>query len=106
MKYLKLFEDIKFGDYSVGDIITCINNRNFERILNIGDKYLVRKIYDHIGIECKVYNREFDLYYNKNTNNQEYYVDVVNIKDNQTATEVYAHRFAPELEYNINKYNV
>ena len=48
MKHLKSYENNNIDDYKVhvGDILYCINNQGVERVLEIGDKYTVDKIYN------------------------------------------------------------
>ncbi len=49
MKYIKTFENINNIEYSVGDIVICINNKGYVDLLSIGDHYLVMNIIDRFG---------------------------------------------------------
>lgn len=107
-----IFEDFKEVqseiEYSVGETVICIDNKNHEKILTIGDEYIVLKIYeikqkyDDIKEPDIIIN--YDEYIKKNKD--EFYVDVVNKKTYQTATTVYADRFINKLKYIMSKYNI
>lgn len=99
MKYLKKFENISDTDFSVGDTVICIYNKNFEKQLTIGDKYFVETITDRLG-------NKYERYLKNKNDETEYFVNVMNLKTHQEVTETYAQRFVPELKYNIDKYNL
>lgn len=99
MKYLKKFENISDTDFSVGDTVICIDNEHFEKILTIGDVYLVEKISD-------IHENEYKFYIENKNDDTDYFVDVINLKTNQEVTKTFASRFIPELKYNANKYNL
>jgi hypothetical protein len=99
MKYIKTFENINNVEYSVGDIVICINNKEYVDLLSIGDHYLVMDIIDRFG-------NKYNTYIKNKNDSTEYFVNVANIKTNQEVSETYAHRFIPELKYNIDKYNL
>lgn len=99
MKYLKKFENNDNIEYSVDDTVICINNKDFEKVLTIGDKYLVQNIIDRFG-------NKYNTYIKNKSDNMEYFVNVINLKNSQEVTETYAHRFIPELKFNMDKYNL
>lgn len=99
MKHLKTFENINDIEFSVGDTVICINNKDFEKLLTTGDKYYVERITDR-------FRNRYNTYIQNKNDDTEYFVNVYNLNTHQEVTEIYAHRFIPELKYNTNKYNL
>lgn len=88
MKYLKKFENNNI-QYSIGDKVICINDEDYKNLKN-GNPYEILRTYDIMH----------------NNNFIEYYVDVIDLKTRECTTSVYSHRFIPEVEYDMNKYNL
>jgi len=68
MKHLKTYESIN-NQYSVNDIVICIDNDDWEDTLILNDKYMVTDIYDNKNNHYKHYIKNINDY-------SEYYVDV------------------------------
>lgn len=90
----KIFENkssqLYFRQYSVGDIVKCINDEDYKNLKN-GNPYEILRAFE--------IKRGYD-------NSAEYYVDVIDLKTREYTTSVYSHRFVPEIEYDTNKYNI
>lgn len=90
MKYLKTYEyeksHKKLPNFKEGDYVICIDNEN--SILTEGMRYLVRKIYENTDghYVCKVKSKLGKI--------------------GETLGTFSCVRFVPEIEYNMQKYNL
>jgi len=102
MKYLKKFENINDDDdieYSIGDIVICVDECSRIDSPKFGEKYEVLDIFD-----ADFHDRKYDSV--NATNIRHCYVDVRDIKTLKIKATWFAYRFMLEIKYNANKYNL
>lgn len=85
MKYIESYRNQKKPNFKVGDIVICIDNTDYSKLLTLNDYYII-----------------MDLHKQENM----YYVNVINIKTGQEVTDIFANRFINKYDYTINKYNL
>jgi hypothetical protein len=106
----KIFEKVDNVEFSVGDIVTCVDNTcdDEDQPPVFGRKYLVTRIYEeeNVGDKDNIEFIKHDKESVKISELDKYLIDGEDIETEEPIESWYAYRFACAIKQSANKYNL
>ncbi len=103
MKYIKTFEELDDIAFSVGDIVVCI----FDKFAKVGTKFKVERIFYYNNDNIAGYDSQIEMNsLPESQHNNSRFVNLLNLDDYKSYSNIWSDRVVSESRYNEMKYNL